>query len=211
MIIRTLGTLPYLDVLKKMQSFTESRTAETEDELWIVEHPAVFTQGQAGKPEHLLFSSTIPVVQSDRGGQITYHGPGQLIIYTLIDFKRLNIPLRTLIEGIENAIIATLAHYGVTAWGKREAPGVYVHKRGREAKIASLGLRIKKGAIYHGLSLNVSMDLTPFTQINPCGYAGLPMAQITDFRPSAPPLKEVGAFLCDELTQFVERHKKGEK
>ena len=158
-----------------MRAFTDARTKETEDELWIVEHPPVFTQGVAGKPEHLLFNPpNIPVIKTDRGGQITYHGPGQAMIYVLFDLKRAGMGVRELVIRIENAVIATLAGYTVTAYGKRDAPGVYVKLKARdEAKIASLGLKIRNGCTYHGIAFNVNMDLTPFSFINPCGFEGL--------------------------------------
>ncbi|MDU4301640.1 MAG: lipoyl(octanoyl) transferase LipB, partial [Eikenella corrodens] len=169
----------------------------TEDELWVVEHPPVFTQGMAGKAEHLLSRSNIPVVQIDRGGQITYHGPGQLVVYTLIDFKRRKISVRELVSRLENSIIATLAEYGIAAAADPKRPGVYVEGK----KIASLGLRIKRGAVYHGLALNVNMDLSPFRQINPCGYAGLEMTQIADLVQPTPSVADVATKLTAHLQQ----------
>ena len=180
-----------------MKAFNANRTADTEDELWVVEHPSVFTQGLAGKPEHLLASSDIPVVQIDRGGQITYHGLGQLVVYTLIDFKRRKTSVRHIVSALENAIIATLAQYNIQSTNDPNRPGVYVGER----KIASLGLRIKNGSVYHGLALNVNMDLEPFHQINPCGYAGLEMTQIADYVQPAPSLDEV----ADKLTAHLMR------
>ena len=180
-----------------MEAFTDARNERTEDELWVVEHPPVFTQGMAGKAEHLLARSNIPVVQIDRGGQITYHGPGQLVVYTLIDFKRRKISVRELVSRLENSIIATLAEYGIAAAADPKRPGVYVDGK----KIASLGLRIKHGAVYHGLALNVNMDLSPFRQINPCGYAGLEMTQIADLVQPAPALADVAAKLTAYLQQ----------
>lgn len=173
LIVRHLGTRPYLDVWQAMQAFTDQRDALTPDEIWLLEHDAVFTQGQAGKAEHLLQSTTIPVVQSDRGGQITYHGPGQLIAYLLLDVRRKGITVRELVTVLEQAVIALLARYGITASAKPDAPGVYVDGK----KIASLGLRIRRGCSFHGLALNINMDLHPFSLINPCGYAGLQMTQ----------------------------------
>lgn len=196
----TLGLVDYEPVFRAMEAFTAARTAATEDELWVVEHPPVFTQGMAGKAEHLLATSEIPVVKVDRGGQITYHGPGQLVIYTLIDFKRRRISVRDLVSRLENAIIATLADYGIAAAADPQRPGVYVAGR----KIASLGLRIKHGAVYHGLALNVNMDLAPFRQINPCGYAGMEMVQMADLLPAAPALDEVAAKLTAHLTQQLQ-------
>jgi len=156
-----------------MQTFTDSRTADTPDEIWLLEHEPVYTQGQAGKPEHLLHHTDIPVVQSDRGGQITYHGPGQLIAYLLLDVRRKGLGVRELVTALEQAVIRLLAAYGIAAVAKPDAPGVYVNG----AKIASLGLRIRRGCSFHGLALNVDMDLSPFLHINPCGYAGLAMTQ----------------------------------
>ena len=192
----SLGLRDYAPVFAAMQAFTESRHEATEDELWIVEHPPVFTQGMAGKPEHILHTGAIPVVQIDRGGQVTYHGPGQLVVYTLIDFKRRGISVRNLVTRLENSIIATLAEYGIAAAADPKRPGVYVGA----AKIASLGLRIKHGAVYHGLALNIDMDLSPFAHINPCGYAGMAMTQMADHLKPCPPLAEVAAKLAAHLS-----------
>jgi len=156
-----------------MQHYTDTRNSDSPDELWIVEHPPVFTQGQAGKSEHILNPGDIPVIQVDRGGQVTYHGPGQLVVYPLLDIKRSKVGVRQLVTHIEQSIIDMLAKYAITAYAKADAPGVYVDER----KIASLGLRIRKGCSFHGLALNVDMDLAPFRRINPCGYAGLEMVQ----------------------------------
>ncbi|MCP2039535.1 lipoyl(octanoyl) transferase [Neisseria sp. HSC-16F19] len=199
MKIQYLGLADYLPVFEAMKAFNDSRSADTEDELWVVEHPPVFTQGMAGKPEHLLGHSDIPVVQIDRGGQVTYHGPGQLVVYTLIDFKRRRISVRELVTRLENSIIATLAEYGISAAADPARPGVYVDGR----KIASLGLRIKNGAVYHGLALNVDMDLAPFLHINPCGYAGMEMVQIRDFVQPAPGVAEVAEKLTLHLQQAL--------
>jgi len=171
--VRYLGRQAYLDVWQKMSDFTGQRDENSVDEIWLVEHPAVFTQGIAGKAEHLLQQTNIPIVKSDRGGQITYHGPGQLIAYLLIDIRRKEFNVRSLVSIIEQSIISLLADYKVTALAKADAPGVYVEGK----KIASLGLKIRKGCSFHGLALNVDMDLSPFLQINPCGYAGLEMTQ----------------------------------
>ncbi|MCG9075624.1 lipoyl(octanoyl) transferase LipB [Laribacter hongkongensis] len=176
MHIRHLGLVDYEPTWHAMQAFTETRTGETPDELWIVEHPPVYTLGLAGKPEHLLQQTAIPLVKTDRGGQITYHGPGQLVVYLLMDLRRRDYGVRDMVRRIEQAIIDTLADYGIEARGDANAPGVYVGAR----KIASLGLRIKNHATYHGLSLNVSMDLAPFGWINPCGYAGLEVTRMAD-------------------------------
>ncbi|WP_038329260.1 lipoyl(octanoyl) transferase LipB [Kingella kingae] len=197
MKIVQLGTRDYEPVFSAMKQFNEQRTPDTEDELWVVEHNPVFTQGLAGKPEHLLFSSSIPVVQIDRGGQITYHGLGQLVVYTLIDFKRRKQSVRNIVSALENAIIATLAEYGIVSANDPDRPGVYVGER----KIASLGLRIKNGSVYHGLALNVNMDLEPFHQINPCGYAGLEMVQIADLVQPCPSLNEVAEKLTAHLVR----------
>ena len=173
---RELGLQPYEPVLEAMRRFTEQRTPDSQDEIWLVEHPAVFTQGQAGKAEHLLVPGDIPVVQTDRGGQVTYHGPGQLVAYLLLDVRRLGFGVRELVSRIEQTLVDLLASYDVQASAKPDAPGVYVDG----AKIASLGLRIRNGRSFHGLALNVDMDLAPFRRINPCGYAGLAMTQLRD-------------------------------
>lgn len=171
--IRHLGQQDYQTVWHAMQAYTDNRDAHSHDELWIVEHSPVFTQGQAGKSEHILNPGDIPVIQVDRGGQVTYHGPGQLVVYPLIDIKRAKLGVRQLVNHIEQSIIDMLAQYDINAYAKADAPGVYV----QECKIASLGLRIRKGCSFHGLALNVDMDLAPFRRINPCGYAGLEMVQ----------------------------------
>ncbi len=176
LIIRNLGQRDYVPVWHEMQAFTAARTQGTPDELWVVEHPPVFTLGLNGKAEHLLNPGDIPVIMVDRGGQVTYHGPGQLVVYTLLDIQRRHLGVKELVRFIEQAIIALLAEYGVPAQGREDAPGVYV----AGAKIAALGLRIKKGRTFHGLALNISMDLTPFSQINPCGYVGMTVTQTRD-------------------------------
>lgn len=162
-----------------MHHYTDQRDDQSRDEIWLVEHPPVFTQGQAGKAEHLLMPGDIPVVQSDRGGQVTYHGPGQQVMYVLIDIKRRKLGVRQLVTFLEETVIATLAEFGVSARARADAPGVYVG----EEKICSLGLRIRKGCSFHGLALNVAMDLSPFLRINPCGYAGMSMTQLKRFQP----------------------------
>jgi lipoyl(octanoyl) transferase len=174
--VREPGLLDYLPTWQAMQRFTNGRGPETGDELWLLEHAPVFTQGQAGKAEHVLFPGDIPVVQVDRGGQVTYHGPGQLVGYLLLDVRRLGIGVRELVSRIERSLIELLAGYEVEAYAKPDAPGVYVG----EMKIASLGLRIRNGCSFHGLALNVDMDLAPFRRINPCGYAGMVMTQLKD-------------------------------
>lgn len=173
---RRLGRREYLPVFDAMRAFTEARDADTVDELWQVEHPPVFTQGLAGKAEHLLTPGDVPVINVDRGGQVTYHGPGQVVIYCLLDVRRLGLSVRGLVTALEQSVIELLAAQGITAQARPDAPGVYVDG----AKIASLGLRIRQGRSYHGLSLNVDMDLEPFSRINPCGYPGLPVTQLRD-------------------------------
>ena len=194
--VKQLGRVEYEPTWQAMLEFTTTRTAETPDEIWIVEHPPVFTLGQAGKPEHLLIDIGIPVVKIDRGGQITYHGPGQVVLYLLLDLQRLKIKVRELVTAIEQAVIDFLAAYGVTADRLAGAPGVYVG----DAKIAALGLKIKNGCSYHGLSLNVDMDLHPFTAINPCGYAGLKVVQTKDFNIPLTPIQA-----GEQLTQYLLR------
>ena len=173
LLVKHLGRVEYEPTWRAMQQFTESREQGSASEAWIVEHPPVFTQGQAGKPEHLLAVSEIPVVQSDRGGQVTYHGPGQVVIYLLLNLRDTGMGIRGLVTAIEDSIIAMLADHNIDAESRRDAPGVYVD----EAKIAALGLRVKRGFTYHGLSFNLDMDLSPFQQINPCGYQGLAVTQ----------------------------------
>ena len=173
-IVKRLGRVDYLPTEQAMREFTATRDASTPDELWLVEHPPVFTLGQAGLAEHLLQASDIPLVKTERGGQITYHGQGQVVIYMMLDLKRRGIMVREWVRRIEGAIILTLADYGITGVRKDGAPGIYVGQGNHEgAKIAAFGLKVKRGCTYHGLSFNVDMDLTPFLQINPCGYAGL--------------------------------------
>lgn len=207
--VRSLGRTDYTATWTAMQAFTAARTAETTDEIWLTEHPPVYTLGLAGRPEHLLRSGVIPVVKVDRGGQITYHGPGQLVAYLLVDLRRRGRGIRHLVRDIEGAVIEFLATLGIPAWGKPEAPGVYVdcggigsgggsgshrssgghsssgslssHGGSGEAKIAALGLRVRNGCTYHGLALNVAMDLAPFADINPCGYPGLAVTQLAAF------------------------------
>jgi len=168
--------MDYTTVWQAMQKFTDDRNDETLDELWLVEHPAVFTQGQAGKEEHLLMPGDIEVVKVDRGGQVTYHGPGQQVIYFMINLRRRKMGVRNLVTLLEDGLIAALADFDITAKAKPDAPGVYVDGK----KIASLGLRVRKGCSFHGLALNVNMDLSPFLRINPCGYQGLEMVQTSD-------------------------------
>lgn len=175
LIVRHLGRQDYTPIWQAMHDFTDNRTDETLDEVWLVEHNPVFTQGQAGKDEHLINTGDIPVVQSDRGGQVTYHGPGQLVAYFLINLRRKKIGVRELVTHIENLVINTLQTYHIDSSARPDAPGVYVDGK----KICSLGLRIRKGCSFHGLALNVNMDLSPFLRINPCGYAGMEMVQVS--------------------------------
>lgn len=179
--LHDLGRQGYLPVWEAMRALTDTRDAQTPDQFWLVEHEPVFTQGQAGKPEHLLLPGDIPVVHTDRGGQVTYHGPGQVVLYPLLDVRRGKIGVRDLVTALENAVIDILSNYGVSARARPDAPGVYVTTASGEAKIASLGLRIRRGASFHGVALNVDGDLAPFSRINPCGYAGMPMARLADF------------------------------
>jgi lipoyl(octanoyl) transferase len=181
MRVRRLGRRDYEPVWREMQAFTDARTSSTADEAWLVEHAPVFTQGLNGRAEHLLAPGHIPVVAVDRGGQVTYHGPGQAVLYLLIDLRRRGLGVRHLVNAMENAVISLLAEHHIPAQARSDAPGVYVHG----AKVASLGLRVRRGCSYHGLALNVDMDLAPFARINPCGYAGMP---VTDLRRLGVPL-----------------------
>lgn len=194
-LLRTLpGLQDYLATFDAMRLFTDSRSPETPDEVWLLEHPPVFTLGQAGRREHLLDPGDIPVIQVDRGGQVTYHGPGQLVAYLLLDLRRVGFGVKRLVNMIEEAVIELLQTYGIQAARRPDAPGVYVDG----AKIASLGLRIRNGCSYHGLSLNVAMDLEPFKRINPCGYAGLAITQVSDFV-SGVSVADAGALLASAL------------
>lgn len=177
LVIRTLGEQAYPQTWEAMKAFTADRGAATTDELWFLEHPGVYTQGQAGKAEHILAPGDIPVIQVDRGGQVTYHGPGQLVVYLLLDLTRRKLGVRDLVDAIERAIVLCLGEIGIDAAPRPDAPGVYVG----DAKIASLGLRVRRGCSFHGLALNVDMDMEPFARINPCGFAGMPMCQVRDF------------------------------
>ncbi|WP_275951347.1 lipoyl(octanoyl) transferase LipB [Billgrantia antri] len=190
-----LGRRPYLPVWRAMRELTDGRSETTPDQFWLVEHEPVFTQGQAGKPEHLLMPGDIPVVQTDRGGQVTYHGPGQVVLYPLLDVRRTRLGVRDLVSAIEGAVIALLAEQGVEAHARPDAPGVYVG----EAKIASLGLRIRRGASYHGVALNVDADLGPFQRINPCGYAGMAMTRLSDLVARPLSVEQAGTRLAECL------------
>ncbi|UQY35934.1 lipoyl(octanoyl) transferase LipB [Pseudomonas fulva] len=200
LIVRHLGLVDYLPTLEAMRRLTAERDEATLDEIWLLQHPQVFTQGQAGKPEHLLAPGDIPVVQVERGGQVTFHGPGQLVGYLMLDLRRLDLGVRELVTVMEQALVEVLAGYGVEAAPKADAPGVYVNGD----KIASLGLRVRRGCSFHGLALNVDMDMTPFQRINPCGYAGLQMTQLRDLVALPPAFDEVARRLEQAL-----RHRLG--
>ncbi|MCV2883966.1 lipoyl(octanoyl) transferase LipB [Aestuariibacter sp. AA17] len=194
LIIRQLGRQSYMPIWKAMQAYTDTRQASNPDEIWLVEHDPVFTQGQAGKEEHLLMPGDIPVVQVDRGGQVTYHGPGQQMLYILLNMKRRKIGVRQLVTALESCVVNVLKEYDIEAYPKADAPGVYVD----EKKICSVGLRIRRGCSFHGLALNVNMDLSPFLRINPCGYQGLEMVDCATL--SGPTsLNEAGIKLVDHL------------
>ncbi len=192
-----MGLVPYAEALAGMKSFTDSRDAETPDELWLLQHPRVFTQGQAGKPEHVLAAGDIPVIQVDRGGQVTYHGPGQWVVYLLVDLRRRGVGVRDLVTLIENSLVELLAHYHIDAAADPRAPGVYV----AGAKVASLGLRVRRGCSYHGLAVNVDMDLEPFGRINPCGFEGLPVTSIRQLLDTAVDVDGTGEALLDILVR----------
>ncbi|OOX41585.1 octanoyltransferase [Vibrio parahaemolyticus] len=199
LVVKRLGRQDYEPIWKAMHEFTDQRTEETPDEVWLVEHNPVFTQGQAGKAEHLINTGDIPVVQSDRGGQVTYHGPGQLVAYFLINLRRKKLGVRDLVTTIENLVINTLKAYNIDSAARPDAPGVYVDGK----KICSLGLRIRKGCSFHGLALNVNMDLTPFLRINPCGYAGMEMVQVSQFNGPSD-VETVEKQLIEELVTLLD-------
>jgi len=189
--------LDYEPTWQAMREYTDNRDENTPDQLWLLEHPPVFTQGQAGKPEHILNPNNIPVVQTDRGGQVTYHGPGQLVVYTLFDIKRMGLSTRPLVRTIEKVVIDCLTEMNVSANAREDAPGIYVD----EAKICSIGLRVRRGCSYHGIAFNIDMDLTPFTYINPCGYSGMKMAQVKDFSP-----QETITSIQDKIIPYFIQH-----
>jgi lipoyl(octanoyl) transferase len=195
--LRQLGLADYEPVWRAMQDFTDQRDEHTPDELWLVQHPAVFTQGQAGKAEHVLAPGDIPVIQVDRGGQVTYHGPGQIVAYPLLDIRRMGLGVRELVNRIEESIIQVLQQYGVEGVRRKGAPGIYVNDK----KIASLGLRVRRGCSFHGLAFNIDMDLEPFQRINPCGYQGLQVTQLTAH--SSAEFREVESRLVDSLAQLL--------
>jgi lipoyl(octanoyl) transferase len=180
-LVRELGRTDYAPTWRAMQAFTDARAADCADEIWLTEHAPVYTLGLAGRRDHLLRDNGIPVVHADRGGQVTYHGPGQLVAYLLLDLRRARLGVREMVRRIEGAVITWLASLGVDAYAKPSAPGVYVRRDGVEAKIASLGLRVRNGCTYHGLAVNLDMDLGPFSDIDPCGYPGLRVTQLADF------------------------------
>jgi lipoyl(octanoyl) transferase len=194
--VRELGRQPYAPVWQAMQAYTDTRGPESPDELWLVEHDPVFTQGQAGKAEHVLFPGEIPVVQVDRGGQVTYHGPGQIVAYPLVDLRRAGLGVRQLVDGIEQAVIDTLAHWNIAGARRSGAPGIYVD----EAKVMALGLRVRRGCSFHGLAFNIAMDLAPYQRINPCGFEGLRVTQVLDLGGPADPA-QVKPVLVRELSR----------
>ncbi|PQJ90116.1 octanoyltransferase [Aliivibrio sifiae] len=207
LVVKNLGRQDYEPVWKAMHTFTDERDENTCDEVWLVEHNPVFTQGQAGKEEHVLAAGNIPIVKSDRGGQVTYHGPGQLVAYVLINLRRKNIGVRELVTHIENTVINTLGQFNIISAARPDAPGVYVDNK----KICSLGLRIRKGCSFHGLALNVNMDLSPFLRINPCGYAGMEMIQLHDLlkendtvENKAEHVEDVHPLLIKQLTTLLD-------
>ncbi|MFY2509423.1 lipoyl(octanoyl) transferase LipB [Vibrio pectenicida] len=198
LVVKRLGRQDYEPIWRAMHDFTDARTEDTSDQVWLVEHNPVFTQGQAGKAEHLINTGDIPVVQSDRGGQVTYHGPGQLVAYFLINLRRRKLGVRELVTSIETLVIKTLKHYNIESTARPDAPGVYVNDK----KICSLGLRIRKGCSFHGLALNVNMDLSPFLRINPCGYAGMEMVQMSQLG-GPNDLSQVEKTLVEELVALL--------
>ncbi len=193
-IIRNLGLQPYETAWRNMQRFTEERHEATDDELWVLEHPPVFTLGLSGKTEHVLSPGDIPVIHSDRGGQVTYHGPGQLVVYSLLDLKRLNLGIRRLVTLLEQAMIATVAQFDICAIAKPEAPGVYINNK----KIGSIGIRIRRNCSYHGISLNNNMDLAPFNRINTCGFKDLQVTQLADLGVTIS-TQELAAYLTQNI------------
>ncbi|HTN93099.1 MAG TPA: lipoyl(octanoyl) transferase LipB [Gallionella sp.] len=199
--MHSLGLVEYRSTWEAMRRFTAERSANTRDEIWLVQHPPIYTQGLSGKPEHLLHDTGIPVVRIDRGGQITYHGPGQIVAYILLDMRRWKIAVRELVRLMEQAVIDLLAEFGVPAAGREDAPGVYVG----DAKIAALGLKIKNGYCYHGLSFNVDMDLAPFNNINPCGHPGLGVTQACE-QGITVSINELQAQLAQNLVHGLQRH-----
>ncbi len=201
LLVRNLGRRCYNEVFSEMRAFTDARVADTADELWLVEHDPVFTQGLAGRPEHLLVAGDIPVISTDRGGQVTYHGPGQLVIYPLLDIERRRLGVRCLVSALEQSVIDVLVAHNLAGRRREGMPGVYVE----DDKIASIGLKVRRGRCYHGLALNVNMDLSPFAMINPCGYAGLKMTQLSDIGCDLS-LEEVGVEMVSALSRLLDYH-----
>ena len=198
LVLRRLGQVPYASTWQQMQDFTNSRDDQTADEIWLLEHAPVFTQGQAGKAEHVLNAGDIPVVQADRGGQVTYHGPGQLVVYLLLNLRRKSLGVRDLVDLMEQSVVELLGEYGIKAYPRPDAPGVYVG----DAKICSLGLRVRRGCSFHGLALNLDMDMEPFLRINPCGYAGMAMTQLASLVPgldAAEAVRRMGDILIKKI------------
>ena len=202
LLVRHLGVVDYLPAWQAMQDFTNNRDAGTPDELWLLQHPPVFTQGQAGKAEHLLAPGDIPVIQADRGGQVTYHGPGQLVAYLLVDLRRRKLGVRDLVTALEQALVRVLAQLDIDASPRADAPGVYVNdERGEPAaKIAQLGLRVRRGCSFHGLSLNIDMDMEPFSRINPCGYADMAVTSIALQTGATPDFEAVADRVSQQLS-----------
>ena len=200
MITRWLGRVEYAPTLAAMQRFTDERDSSTADEIWLLEHPPVFTLGMAADRAHVLAAGDIPVVQTDRGGQVTYHGPGQLVVYPLVDIRRSGVSVRALVQHLEQSVIELLRPHGIAAQGRRDAPGVYVQGR----KLASVGMRIRRGASYHGLALNVDMDLEPFSRINPCGMAGLEVTQLATLGVSGG-VQQIGERLAPLLATLLQK------
>jgi lipoyl(octanoyl) transferase len=198
LVLRRLGQVPYASTWQQMQDFTNSRDDQTADEIWLLEHAPVFTQGQAGKAEHVLNAGDIPVVQADRGGQVTYHGPGQLVVYLLLNLRRKSLGVRDLVDLMEQSVVELLGEHGIEAYPRPDAPGVYVG----DAKICSLGLRVRRGCSFHGLALNLDMDMEPFLRINPCGYAGMAMTQLASLVPGldvAEAVRRMGDILIKKI------------
>ena len=203
-VVRELGIQPYASTLERMHDFTDSRQAQTPDELWVLQHPPVYTLGQAGDASHILDAGDIEVINTDRGGQVTYHGPGQVVVYAMIDLRRRNLGVRSMVSLIENSVIEFLQHFGIEAVSRRDAPGVYVSDK----KIAALGLRVRRGCSFHGLALNVSMDLEPFSRINPCGYRGLRVTQVSNLatEPLSETVEQIGLRLSSDLSGQLRKH-----
>ena len=203
-IVRSLGSTQYEPTWRAMQAFTAGREDAVPDEIWLTEHPPIYTLGLAGRAQHVRVANGIPVLRVDRGGQVTYHGPGQLVAYVMVDLKRRRLGVRALVRALEGAVIDWLAELGVPSHGRVDAPGVYVDASGGEAKIAALGLRVKNGCTYHGISINIAMDLAPFDDIDPCGFPGMRVTQIADLT-TAPTLSDAGASLAPALFDRIAR------